>query len=230
MVVRSETIQRTHKIRFKERVGTCFITHIERQKYLITATHIIKDINDYDTIQYYHNNKWIEADVTLVGHSPNSDISVLTDNSFSNTDENTPILSEANLTYGQDVYIIGFPRIIDTENSEIQKINRNFPLPTIKKGIVSYMGDMSHFIVDIQGNTGFSGAPVVFLPNEKNTRQIAGIVSSYKPEIKPVYKTELEAANDRAGNKPIGYYRSNSGLLKVYYIRHALELINHNKS
>ncbi len=225
----TNVIHRIYRIKYRDRAGTCFTIDEGSQRYLITAKHIVKNIKDTDIVQIEKNNEWEDIEVNLIGHGTKSiDISVLTGNLSFSVDYPFPA-SEGGLILSQNVFFAGFPNVAvvaQKTSPEFLKLNRNFPLPTVKQGIVSSMHN--DFIwIDAHGNKGFSGAPVVFKPDKSNLWFVAAVISNHKDEIKPVYKTELQAHNDGGnGIKPIGYYRDNSGIITAYSIKHALNLIN----
>lgn len=230
-MITSNVIDRIFRIEYEERTGTCFTITVEDEMYLITARHIVKKIKESDIVQIYRDGEWEERSVRLIGHtSPLVDISVLTgDLCFSG---NAPMpASRDRLAYGQDMYFLGFPDSIvniDQASSLAMKMNKGFPFPIVKHAIFSGIGNDNHFFIDGHGNRGFSGGPVVFRPNGSKYYQVAGVISKYAPEINPVYKiyeNELQAKNDGGGTDPIGYFRGNSGITTVSWIKHAIDLI-----
>ena len=227
-MITTNVFQRVFRIEYGGRYGTCFTIDEGNDRYLITAKHIVEEIADCDIVKIYHDGKWKNVRVNLIGHGKRSvDLSVLTGNlSFS---VNYPLPANmGNLAYAQDVYFLGFPNVVNVDDSapSIQKINRNFPLPIARRAIVAWLND-DYILLDGQGNRGFSGGPVVFKPSGSNLYSVAGVIVNYAPEIKPVYATELQAKIEGGGQKPIGYYRDNSGIITAYSIKHALDLINH---
>ena len=226
-MITGNVVHRIFRINYKERIGTCFTITVENEMYLITATHIVKDITDCDSVQIYHNGEWKILPVNLVRHTSRTvDISVLSaDLSFS---EDLPLRASGDgLHYGQDVYFLGFPNVVNVDDtlSSALEMNRDFPTPIVKHAILSGFGNDNHHLIDGYANPGFSGGPMVFKPSDSNDFQVAGVIVNYKPEIIPVYGTELEAKNDGSGNPPIGFFRGNSGTINVSKIEHAVRLI-----
>ena len=230
-MITNNVIQRTFRIHYKGRNGTCFTITVENEMYLITARHIVEEITGFDFVEIYYDGEWAKVRVNLIGHTSKSvDISVLTGNFSFSADFLMPA-SRVGLIYGQDVYFLGFPDVVDVDDttSSIMELNRNFPLPVAKHAIASTMGNDKHFFIDGYGNTGFSGGPVVFKPSDNNNYHVAGVIVNYKPEIFPVYKTELQAKNEGGfGSEIVGYYRSNSGTITVSWIKQAIDLIKNN--
>jgi S1-C subfamily serine protease len=225
----ANVIHRVYRIKYKDRVGTCFTIDKGSQRYLITAKHIVKNMKDSDIIQIEFNNEWINREANLIGHGDGSiDISVLTSDLSFSVDHPLPP-SDAGLILSQNVFFIGFPTVVvgsQKTSPQFLELNRNFPLPIVRQGIVSWMHN-DFILIDAHGNIGFSGAPVVFKPTGSDLYSVAAVIAKRADEIKPVYKTPLQADNDGGnGIKPIGYYRDNSGIITAYSIKHALNLIN----
>ena len=95
--------------------------------------------------------------------------------------------SDAGIIFGQDVCFLGFPYCLHTELGEV---NRNFPLPFIKKSTFSASDDKWNVLyLDGDNNPGFSGGPVVFLQQQKPSKKssVAGVILDFHPRMKPVY-------------------------------------------
>ena len=231
----SNVIHRIYRIKYKDRAGTCFTIDEGNHRYLITAKHIVKNITDTDTIQIERNNKWEDRVVNLIGHGTGSiDISVLTGDFLTGDRyflvDHLPLPADENgLILSQNVFFIGFPNVVvstQKTSPELLELNRTFPLPIARQGIVSWM-HKDFILIDAHGNTGFSGASVLFKSSEGGPYSIAAVISNRKDDIKPVYETELQAKNDsRQKEQIIGYYRDNAGIITAYSIKHALNLIN----
>ena len=226
-MITTNVFKRIFRIKYGERTGTCFTINVEDEMYLITATHIVKEITGRDSVQIYYNGEWVNYPVILVGHTPGTvDISVLTAKLSFSVDYPMPA-SAGNLMYSQDVYFLGFPNVVDVDDTlpSALEINNKFPIPIVKHAIFSSVGNDKHFLIDGYANPGFSGGPMVFKPKDSNDYHVAGVIVNYRPEIIPVYGTELEAKNDGSGGPPIGYFRGNSGIITVSKIGRAVDLI-----
>lgn len=227
-MITSNVIHRTFRINYKGNIGTCFTITVENEMYLITARHIVEEIRDRDFVQIYYCGEWVNLEVALIGHTSKSiDISVLTGNLSFSVDHPLPA-SGAGLCYGQDVYFLGFPNVVDIndESSLVRELNRNFPLPIVKHAILSCLVNKNHDWIDGYANPGFSGGPVVFKPSGSNDYHVTGVIVNCKPEIFPVYKTELQAKNGGGlGSEIVGYHRGNSGTITVSKIERAIDLI-----
>ena len=103
-----------------------------------------------------------------------------------------------------------------------EKVNRGFPIPLVKHGIITYIagppGDP--FLVDGINNPGFSGGPVVRVDNPSKPAVI-GLVSAYKVAQEPVYreqtKTDLTV-------------QANTGLVVAFGVEYALEAIKKDQT
>ena len=226
-MITTNVFERTFRINCKGRVGTCFVITVDNKKYLITARHIAEEIAEVDIVSIYHDSEWVNIPVSLIGHTSKSvDISVLIADLYFSSNNPLPA-SGHGLAYGQDVYFLGFPNVVDIDQASSlgMEINRNFPMPIVKHAIHSGLGNNKHFFIDGYGNPGFSGGPLVFKPSDSQDYQVAGVIINYKSEIIPVYETKLQAENNGGGIKPIGYFKGNSGTITVSWIQHAIDLI-----
>lgn len=220
-MITNNVIQRIFRIKYGESAATCFLVDVDGFQYFVTAKHVLQVRNKYGLIQkelvvgenveILRNNTWISMSAVNVKHSPNSDVSVFT------VIENIPcfplLAADDGISYGQDLYFLGFPYGM---SSDIGELNRNFPLPIVKKGILSsmYFNEPGKpFLIDGHNNPGFSGGPVVFKRQDNNNFQIVGIIHGFKPE----HRTE--------NGQFVPIENTNSGIIIVYPISNALELM-----
>ncbi|MDA3800191.1 MAG: trypsin-like peptidase domain-containing protein [Kiritimatiellae bacterium] len=219
-MITTNVIHRTFHIRIGDSIATCFTVDLDGKQYLVTAKHVVKDISDKATVSIFHDKQWKNINVSLVGHgSGEIDISVLcADFQLSPT---YPLeTSMGGIIYGQDVFFLGFPYGM---TGELGKVNRNFPLPFVKKAIVSCINTAPNGVqmlfLDGHNNPGFAGGPVIFKePNGKNFK-VAGVICAYRSEEEPIYQGTQKV--------PLAY-RCNTGIIIAYGIKHALDLINNN--
>ena len=213
-------LQRAFKIKSINE-GTCFTIDVDHRQYIVTARHLVEGIVGQSTVKIMQEKKWKNLQVTLVGHGKGTvDISVLA--AEVQISPTHPLATTATgISLGQDIYFLGFPYEL---TNEAGKMNMNFPLPLVKKGIVS-MFDGNIILLDGHNNPGFSGGPVVFHPNShSNDLSVAGVIAGYRFDREPVYKNQEQEQK----GKPLGYYKANTGIIVTYEIRHALELIRQN--
>jgi S1-C subfamily serine protease len=193
-MVPSNVIQRTFMVKYGDGVGTCFTLDVDGRQYLITAKHVLEGISDSDTVQVFHDDDWCTLAVTMVGEAPNeADIIVLTPGIQLSPAHPLPPASTRDFFLGQDVYFVGFPYGLFTDVGEM---NRNFPIPFVKKGVISsWLTDENgtkQVFLDGHNNPGFSGGPVVVprFGTYENYKVVA-VVSAYRFENLPVYAGDI---------------------------------------
>lgn len=217
MSVATNIVQRTFNIRHKEKLGTCFTLDLDGRRYLVTARHIVEKIKDRDVISILHGGRWIPFDVALVGHGNGDvDVSVLAPQVVLGANHALNATT-AGLQYAEDVFFLGFPYGL---NFEIGALNAEFPVPLVKRAIVSALGlgDVP-MLLDGHNNPGFSGGPVVRRWNSDG-QTVVGVISEYMEEP--------ESVEDRAGNELPYVHHTNTGIIVVWEIRHAIELVESN--
>lgn len=208
-------------MRWHDKHGTCFTIDVDGKQYLCTARHCVKGFNS-DAINIFHEGAWKKLGVKLVGYgSKDTDICVMSPEV--QLSPSWPVIPTADgLLIGQDVFFLGFPYGIRTEQGDF---NRSFPMPLVKRATFSAMAkekERSILFLDGHNNPGFSGGPVVF----RDARQpdtdyrIASVISGYR--------FELEKIMDDKGNKTKYRYHANTGIILSHNINHALDVIRDN--
>ena len=224
-MITANVIHRVFCLITQKGIGTGFTIEIDNKQYLITAKHLVEHIafskEKKGVIRIFHKNQQKMLHITLVGHcNEENDISVLsTDIQISPTYNMKP--SVAQLAYGQDVYFLGFPYL---DGKDISNINRNFPMPFVKKAIVSNMSDIRRkkviFYLDGHNNPGFSGGPVIFKPIGHTEYQVAAVISGYRCQQDSVYQGDEQS---KLATK--FKYETNTGIIISYGIKCAVDLI-----
>ena len=215
-------LQRTFCIRVGDFIGTCFALDFEDRQYLITARHVVESLTGEAQVSILREG-WQPLSVILVGHGQRSiDVSVLAP-SVQLSRKDLPLSGSTDkITFAQDVYFLGFPLGL---HSELGAINRNFPLPFVRKALLSAIitGDDGEriFLLDGHGNPGFSGGPVVFskLGRPANELAVAGVVSGHRIIQSPVLSS---------GEETSLRVKENAGIIVSYDIELALNLIKTN--
>lgn len=218
-MITANVIQRVFQMRWGKNGGSCFTIDVDGKQYICTAKHVLDGFGS-GKVELFHDGKWKYLDVECVGYGSNdTDICVLSSKiqlsalSLDSTADG--------ITLGQDVFFLGFPYGIVTVMGDL---NRQFPVPFVKKAILSAMlqGDQSVLLLDGHNNPGFSGGPVVFseVGKPKNRYRVASIVSGYRFEPEPIV--------DKGGSKTPLTYHANTGIVVSYNIRHALDAIHAN--
>ncbi len=230
-LITSNVIHRTFHIGWGDSTGTAFAIDHASKQYLVTARHVVEGIESGKAINLFHGGKWKNLTVDVVGIGRGEvDVAVLAC-SIRLSPSHPLVASGENLVYGQSVCFLGYPFGWDSGN---EQTNRGIPLPFVKTGVVSaFKGvDVTKIYLDAHGNKGFSGGPVVFVPNghPRNDWYVTGIISYY-PQPRPSWQPVV----DRKGtpftgpaDEPIGYVQENPGIVVAIDIRHAVELIDAN--
>ena len=227
-MVTSNVINRTFHIRMKGKSGTAFAVDLEEKQYLITARHVLQNVETVQTIDIFHEKRWKSLNVEVVGIGEGAiDIAVLA----------CPVrlapqfpleLGTKGLVYGQSVYFLGFPFGRDSGQ---EYVNRNFPVPFVKSGIVSALPFERPMLiyVDARGNRGFSGGPLVFAGVGGNATEfkVAGvIVHGLTPEKVPVVDERGDPIQISKGRG--AYLFEDQGFVVAIDICHAVDLIAAN--
>lgn len=217
-MITSNVLSRLFFIRFGNATATCFTIDVGNREYIVTAKHVVEEIAAQDTIKLMLKNEWIDLKVNLVGHAADElDISVLSTDRVL-TPNNYPMEpGSKGMIYGQDMYFLGYPfgwRGIYTNGG-----NGGSPFPFVKKATLSLMNGKM-FYLDGYNNKGFSGGPVVFQDlNGGKQFKVAGVISGYMFENKPVL-------HEGEGTPLV--VEDNTGIINVVDIGLAINVINDN--
>jgi hypothetical protein len=220
-MVPSNVFNRVFHLRIGESYATGFVIDADGKSYLVTAKHFAKDISSSSEILVHHDEQWKTLNVRLVAHAPGEiDITVLAPPSRMALPELVLPADMGGLVYSQDVYFLGYPY---GWFGRLGELNRNYPMPFIKKAIVSCVeqeeSGIKRVYLDGHNNPGFSGGPVVFQQNGVGSFKIASVISGYHYENAPIFYEGSEL--------PITY-QYNTGIIISYNIKHACELARSN--
>ena len=227
-MINFEVINRIFHIRLGNAFGTAFAIDRNGKQYVITARHVVEGISTGDELQIFHEKRWKRTRVDVVGIGEKAvDVAVLA----CPIQLAPPYPLEAScdgLKYGQSIYFLGFPF---GWGGGAEEINRGFPIPFVKAGIVSAMtsGDALRIFIDGHNNKGFSGGPVVFVPTGRpqNEFRVAGVVANYPISREPVVDRHgVPIVGDH--NEPHAYVQENPGFVVAFQIAHATDLIDSN--
>ena len=228
----SNVLHRTFHIKWGTSTGTAFAIDHASKQYLVTARHVVKGIKSGNVINLFHEEKWKDLPVNVVGIGKGEiDVAVLAC-SVQLASPLPLIASGGGLVLGQLVSFFGYPFGWDGGG---EQINRGIPLPFVKAGIVSMLsqGDMPYTYLDAYGNKGFSGGPVVFSPKGQpgNPLHVAGIISRIPPypdwAWSQIVDRKGKPVTDPEG-EPIAYIIENPGIVAIIPIRYVVELIDAN--
>lgn len=219
-------ITRVFLIRYGTEMGSSFTIEVDQRQYLVTAKHLVSGIVDGDEIYLRRSDKWEPIKVKVINCEPQDlDISVLVlPMQISPTLPLDPTMDK--MILGQEIYFLGFPYGMSNKSGNM---NNWFPLPFIKKGILSAIDSRpngySVIYVDGHNNPGFSGGPVVFYHSKTKHFRVAAVVSSYKNQIDKVFLLEgTQGVNMRRRDTNL-FALTNSGILRAYSIDPAIEAI-----
>lgn len=217
-MVPTNALQRTFRLKYRESTATCFTIDVDGRQYIVTARHALPNISDPVTIQLQHEGTWKDLTCAVVGLGADEvDIAVLAPpHAISPTH---PLEATTKGMYlSQDAFFLGFPYGL---HSEIGALNRDFPLPLVKKACVSLFSltgsGPKYLLLDGHNNPGFSGGPVVYaVVGHLPATNVAGVVSGYRFEWDKVFVKDQET--DLA-------FKYNTGIVIAYSIEHAVDLI-----
>jgi len=201
MTVTTNVIQRTFRIRYGNSVGTCFTLGVDGKCYLVTARHVVDQIEKTSLVEVMHGNIWKPILVDLIGHGADKiDVSVLAPHQIFGPSH--PLTIAGKWILSEAVYFLGFPYEL---SSNTAGLNQKFPLPLVKKATISGISiDKRMILLDGHNNPGFSGGPVV---RETDASQLIGVVSSYESESQHVSDSD---------GKPGPYtYHQNTGIINI---------------
>lgn len=218
MSVTSSILQRTFNIRCDgQKSGTCFTADVDGRRYLITARHIVNNIVNHGVVDILRDGNWLPLEVQLVGHGKGEvDVSVLAPNQLFGS-SNQLSITTVNMTLAEDVFFLGFPFGM---SFDIGELNDYFPMPLVKKAIVSgFITEEGVILLDGHNNPGFSGGPVVRCSTTKGPTVI-GVISAYR--------FQRRAVLDNDENKGPYTYDMNTGIVYVYDARQITKLIKEN--
>lgn len=218
MIVTTNILQRTFRLTGSQ-TGTCFTVDVDSRQYIVTARHLVSTIGESGTVTILKDRREVRVPVQLVGHGKGgADVSVLAA-PLQLSPTHRLLTTTAGMAIGQDVCFLGFPYGLATD---VGSINRHFPIPLIKRAIVSGMVmESDTLLLDGHNNRGFSGGPIVYYQrNDPSGDPTAvGVVSGFRYAWEPVYEGE-----DQTGLR----YKHNTGIVLGYGIKHVTDLIVEN--
>ena len=232
MIPTKNILRKTFLIRQGNYLGTAFAIETDGREYLITARHVVPDTSKPIDIMRYE--KWKPLPVTGIFHHPGKpDVAGIT--LGKQIAPRHPVeLYSSQTTIGQDVAFVGFP--FGWNNTQFE-FNDGYPIPFVKAAIVSAFiakSGASFLYLDGHNNSGFSGGPIAadHMPpkDPKLGPKIIGVVSGFRPEHTP-HPNEIDPPPEFIGGYPIAddhVHLANSGFLKGYDIKHALEIAQAN--
>ena len=232
-------------IKARSMAGTAFAIEVDGRQYLITAKHVVREIEDEEVIQIRKDGIWSPLNVKVYRCDDPVDIAVLIPpRQISNA---ASILTKGSMWFpGQEMFFLGFPYGNETD----LRLQGGYPVALAKKAMLSGMTPLVPkktgmlYLLDGYNNPGFSGAPLVFRDTATGLFVIAGVIVSFLPDGGPVLKTteiappqinEDDRKNERILTHEGKYYRItdtttdmvklNTGIALAHDIEFAEQLI-----
>jgi hypothetical protein len=246
----SNVYERVLLVRVGAETASAFTVEVDGRQYLLTAKHVVAKLAVNDFIEYDRAGKWIRLPVQIFKCDDPTDIAVLIAPYQLTTAFDFPV-DTSKISYGQDVYFLGFPYGITLNGINV---NGTLPMPFIKRA--TYSGNFplnpdKHsvlLLLDGYSNPGFSGGPIVYKDPflQSWDYKLLGVVSGFQPEVTDVMeKHPIRTRDDasakakeqpwRIGTAPDGslfeyletgkYVALNTGIVRGFAIFPALELI-----
>lgn len=241
----SNVLRRTKRILVGAGAGTAFTIDVDKRQYLVTAKHVVAGINgDKGKVKICENADCEEIEVTILRCPDPIDIAVLIPPKQMTVTYALPPEGKG-MVIGQDVYFVGYPY----GDLALTTLAGTESIGFVRKGVFSAQQKGENFTrmyIDGRNNEGFSGSPLVYLPQGKPgfDFKVAGVISGYRSDFTEVKKLMPIAANaitpeDRSQNLIVDmadgshrkltgtetYVQGNSGIVIVYPIEHAVEII-----
>ena len=138
-MITSNVIQRTFHLKVGQATGTVFALDHGGRQYLVTAGHLLEGMNSLDDIRIFHDGQWKALPCRMVGIAPDADTAVLAPGlQLAPSFPLQPTM--ADLAFGQQVFFLGFPLGMMWGGGQM---NRDFPFPLVKSGVLSGIEDGS---------------------------------------------------------------------------------------
>lgn len=249
--VTANVLQRVKRIIAGPVSGTAFTIEVDGRQYIITAKHVVATLTgDTSTIQLCENeHKCADISVKVLRCSEPIDIAVLVPPKIVTATHKLDAELKSAII-GQDMYFVGFPYA----DYSLTTNTRTEVIGFVRKVIFSAQerkNEYTRLYLDGRNNSGFSGAPVVYVESGKTPIEfkVAGVISGYRTDFSKVKKIEpIENKNitkeDRALNLIIDYpdgthrklvdtdmiISDNTGIIVAYAIEHAIDLIKNSST
>jgi hypothetical protein len=246
----SNVVERVLLVRVGTETASAFTIDVDGKQYVLTAKHFVDKLAANDFIEYSRAGKWIRLPVQIFKCDDPTDIAVLVAPYQLTTVFEFPI-DTSKISYGQDVYFLGFPYGITLNGTNV---NGTLPLPFIKRATYSGTFPLNPerhsvlLLLDGYNNPGFSGGPIVYKDpfSQSLDYKLLGVVSGFQPELTDVMEKHPIRTRDDASAKAkeqpwrIGtatdgslfeyletgtYVALNTGIVRGFAIFPAIELI-----
>ncbi len=222
-MITAEVIHKVVRIRFGTERGSGFIANVDGREYLVTAKHVVNDAPEKLGIDVFTTDGWKTYPSRLVGHADgHADVSVIATEERLGPPQLSLHMSSTGVSYGQDVYFLGFPYEYRGLYATGNPGEPYLPMPFVKKAILSQFGK-GYFVLDGHNNPGFSGGPVVF-KNKNGVYQVMAVVHGFVSVAEPVV---FGGVPEEKRSTDI-HVRSNTGLMIAWDTKSAEDMIAAN--
>jgi hypothetical protein len=213
-MITANILQRVFRILHNNKTGSAYTVEKGEQQYLISASHVFEGALEVNSLKIFHNGVWKFIEVEVVHNCLHADTIV-----FRTAFDLSPRLpvqyGTKGVIYGTWGYFFGFPLSVAAPGC---LVNRNFPLPLIKAGLISGMNSEIPSInityLDGHANKGFSGGPAAWIdPSGTKDPQIIGTVTGFVTE----YPVHLDTKSD------VRDYGTNAGIVEAHWINNLFD-------
>ncbi|WP_353632526.1 serine protease [Pseudomonas canadensis] len=214
-MITSSIIQRTFSIKAGDSSATGFTVDIDNLQYLVTAKHVIENLNKEDGLDVYHDGQWKELPIKKLWMSDSgADLALISFHQQISPSHKVNLEPHSGYFLSQTAYFLGFPFGLKLEAGQT---NNGYPVPFVKSAIISSFtlsktGSETIFL-DGLNNPGFSGGPIV-TTNPDHSTNIIGVVSGYRYSNDPIHINGKDSGLT---------YKSNTGLVIGYTIKEILD-------
>lgn len=218
-MITSNIYGRVFQLKVGDSTGTIFVIEHDERQYWVTAKHVIDDWDGSSPLQIMRSDGWKTISLSLLAKHETADVAILAADFHAAFHQADATMKHLAIT--QEVFFLGFP--YGWAAQVPAHVNREFPMPFVKKALVSAIcpmddGGREMLILDGHNNPGFSGGPVVYDDKWEPGQplRIAGVVSGYRFAPESVFGR---------GGPVDAYVKANTGLMLCETIKRVLDLI-----
>ncbi len=223
MLVRSEFLTPTIRIRTPDGEATAVIIRQGTAAYLVTAAHAVASVSDGDRILFRMDEGWVHLDVWKIRRSVKDDIAIIPVDAPADAGVPEDQVG-CRMIMGQNTTYLGFP----LSHEQVGPEGHRWPIALAKAGIFSGAVQSSTgaqiYLIDTVNNKGFSGGPILAQENGVGPVKLAAIVSGY------LYDRDIPVrsrAEDGSWQESAEHFvRPNSGFMIGVPIGRAITLIS----
>lgn len=173
-MVTANILQRVLRVKCGLDCGTAFTVESAGKQFLISAKHVFEGLSQGLPIEVYKDSSWqiIEGNSILCKDESKDIIAFELRHELTDSHDLPITLASNGAFLSQDIFFLGYPY----GKSHNVNSSDGFPIPIVKKGIISMIGDPMVF--DGHNNPGFSGGPVL-VNDTQGGIQVVAIVSGF---------------------------------------------------